>query len=273
MPRDPITGQLAVTPDQRAAWLTAQHFNTPSVTIVDSLGRDVIAIAHNRVEDPNGSHVFGGKRYRDDRYFTFTKLDAEGKALWVRDARGNLVMQYITPTRRAGSMSQTKTSPARSVPCYDINGNLLFQHSMDAGDRWQLMDAAGKTAFAWDFNQRQDDTGAVVDEERLLSTRYDALHRPIEQWLAINGTASLIERFVYGEELQNVDDAKSRNLRGQLHQHFDASGLTEIERHDLKGNLLESRRTLASQYKEPVIDWQRGICDRTTRARNIYQNH
>ena len=113
LPRDPITGQLAVTPDQRAAWLTAQHFNTPSVTIVDSLGRDVIAIAHNRVEDPNGSHVFGGKRYRDDRYFTFTKLDAEGKALWVRDARGNLVMQYITPTKATRWIDE----PNENIPC------------------------------------------------------------------------------------------------------------------------------------------------------------
>ena len=99
LPRDPFTGELTVTPDQRAAWLAAQHSNTPAVTIVDSLGRDVISIAHNRVEDPNGSHVFGGKHYRDDRYFTFTKLDAEGKPLWIRDARGNLVMQYITPAK------------------------------------------------------------------------------------------------------------------------------------------------------------------------------
>ena len=243
LPRDPITGQPAVSPDQRAAWLTAQHFNTPSVAIVDSLGRDVIAIAHNRVEDPNGSHVFGGKRYRDDRYLTFTKLDAEGKLLWIRDARGNLVMQYITPG---------------SVPCYDIAGNLLFQHSMDSGDRWQLHDAAGKIAFAWDFNQRQDDSGAIIDEERMLSTRYDALHRPVEQWLEINGKTSLIERFVYGEELPDVDDAKKRNLRGQLHQHFDSSGLTENKQHDFKGNLLEVQCTLASQYKEPVIDWQEG---------------
>ena len=34
--------------------------------------------------------------------------------------------------------------PADAVPCYDIAGNLLFQHSMDAGDRWMLMDAAGQ---------------------------------------------------------------------------------------------------------------------------------
>ena len=34
---------------------------------------------------------------QDEKYLTFTKLDAEGKPLWIRDARKNLVMQYITP--------------------------------------------------------------------------------------------------------------------------------------------------------------------------------
>ena len=49
--------QLSVTPDQRSAWLVAQHSDTPTLTIVDSLGREVIAIAHNRVKTPMG-HTF-----------------------------------------------------------------------------------------------------------------------------------------------------------------------------------------------------------------------
>lgn len=256
LPKNPITGEPAVTPAQRAAWLAGQHYNTPTLTIVDSLGRDVIAITHNRVKDPNGSHVFGGDRYRDERYFTFTKFDTEGKPLWIRDARGNIVMQYITPAKPTRWIDQPNENiPAGSVPCYDIAGNLLFQHSMDAGERWMLFDAAGKTAFAWDFNQRQDDNDVVINEERLSSTRYDALHRPLEQWLTIKGNASLVERFVYGEGLR---DAESRNLRGQLHQHFDASGLSQVERLDFKGNSLEVRHTLVSQYKAAIIDWQDG---------------
>ncbi len=255
LPRDPITGELTVTPDQRAAWLAAQHYNTPAVTIVDSLGRDAITITHNRVEDPNGSHVFGGKRYRDDRYFTFTKFDAEDKPLWIRDSRGNLVMQYITPLKATRWLEDpTENIPARSVPCYDIAGNPLFQHSMDSGDRWMLLDAVGKPAFAWDFNQRQDDRGAFIDENRLFSTRYDALHRPIEQWITINKDASqLIESYTYGEQLP---DAEDRNLRGQLHRHLDDGGLKQVERCDFKGNPLEMQRALASDYKAAVIDWQ-----------------
>jgi RHS repeat-associated protein len=255
LPRDPVTGELRVTPDERAAWLAGQHFNTPAVTIVDSLGRQVITITHNRVEDPNGPHVFGGKRYRDDRYFTFTKLDAEGKPLWIRDARGNIVMQYITPVKRTRWIDDPNEHiPAGSVPCYDMAGNLLFQRSMDAGDRWMLLDAASKPAFGWDFNQRQDDAGAVVNEERAFVSRYDALRRPVEQWLTVNKAArQLIERYTYGERLP---DAQARNLRRQLHQHHDESGLRQIQRLDFKGNTLEVHRRLTSQYKAPVIDWQ-----------------
>src|SRR5215213_6508749 len=259
LPRDPVTGELRVTADQRAAWLAGQHFDTPAVTIIDSLGRNVISIGHNRVEDPNGSHTFGGKRYRDERYFTFTKLDLEGKPLWIRDARGNIVMQYITPAKPTRWIDEPNENiPAGSVPCYDIAGNSLFQRSMDAGDHWMLLDAAGKKVFTWDFNQSQDDSGAVVDEDRLFSTRYDALHRPLEQWLVIRGNRSLMERYVYGEQLRDVSGARARNLRGQLHQHFDASGLTQIERLDFKGNVLEVQRTLVSQYKAATIDWQSG---------------
>src|SRR5262245_53912217 len=114
---------VPAAPEARAAWLAAQHADTPALTILDSLGREVITVAHNRVD--NGA---GG--LRDEKYLTFTRLDAEGKPLWIRDARGNLVMQYITPikpTRAADELDQTKIEemPASSVPCYDIAGNLL----------------------------------------------------------------------------------------------------------------------------------------------------
>ncbi len=270
LPRDPITGELAVTEDQRAAWLAAQHFNTPALLISDSLGREAFSIAHNRVEDPNGSHVFGGKRYRDERYFTFNKFDAEGKPLWTRDARGNLVMQYITPPKSTRwSDEPNENIPAKSVPCYDIAGNALFQHSMDTGDRWMLIDAAGKTAFAWDFNQRQDDAGAVIDEERLFFSRYDALHRPIEQWLTINmGAPQLIEVYTYGEDLP---DARTLNLRGALHAQHDQSGLRQVERVDFKGNPIEQQRRLVSQYKAPLIDWQDGSPTAQLEAETFFQ--
>lgn len=82
----PDPGQaMPAAADQRAAWLAARHANTPAEVHVDSLGREVVGIAHNRDLDANGAP-------RDSYPVTHTKLDAEGKALWIRDARGNLVM-------------------------------------------------------------------------------------------------------------------------------------------------------------------------------------
>ncbi|MBK6795287.1 MAG: hypothetical protein IPG76_00380 [Acidobacteria bacterium] len=79
------------TENRRSADLVKPHSNTPAVTFLDSLGREVISVAHNRVEDPAGPLEFNGKHYHDEKYVTFTKLDAEGKPLWIRDSRRNLV--------------------------------------------------------------------------------------------------------------------------------------------------------------------------------------
>ncbi len=84
------TAATATAEEKRAAQLAAEHADTPALTILDSLGREVISVAHNRVKNAAGE-------LKDEKYLTFTKLDAEGKPLWIRDARKNLVMQYITP--------------------------------------------------------------------------------------------------------------------------------------------------------------------------------
>ncbi len=242
LPRNPVTGELLVTPDQRAAWLAAQHRNTPSLTILDSLGRNVISIADN---GPNGT----------DKYLTSTRLDAEGKPLWIRDARNNLVMQYITPPV---PNNQATDPVAGFVPCYDIAGNLLFQHSMDGGDRWMISDAAGKPMLAWD------------SREHTFRSEYDALHRPIGSFIkgADPADANRIiqfEKLVYGDTPGNgLTAVKALNLRGRPYQHYDTAGLTVSmaknpatgadEAFDFKGNSLRSTRQLVSDYKT-TPDW------------------
>ncbi len=236
LPRDPVTGESTATPDQRAAWLAAQHAGTPSQVHLDSLGREVIAMAHNRT---NGV---------DEICLTFTKLDAEGKPLWIRDARGNLVMQYIAPAKANNDASNA--IPANAVPCYDIAGNLLFQHSMDAGDRWMLMDAAGKPMLAWDDNNEGDGTPS---QARLYRTEYDRLHRPAAQWLTVDtGTPLMVERYEY----QDAVSSDAGNLNGQLIRRYDSSGLMETIRRDFKGNAQEVRRTLVNDATASIVDWQ-----------------
>jgi hypothetical protein len=240
LPGDPITGKPLVTPDQRSAWLAAQHEGTPALTILDSLGREVIAVAHNRKPDANGN-------WQDERYLTFSKLDAEGKPLWIRDARKNLVMQYITPPV---PNNQPADPTSGFAPCYDIAGNLLFQHSMDAGDRWMLNDAAGKPMLAW--NSRG----------YAFRTEYDPLHRPLRSFVQGGDPSDpnaeffaaevLFERTVYGE--QHPEDVQ-RNLRGRAFTHLDQAGVAVSEMHDFKGNLLRGSRRLAPVY-DRAVDWK-----------------
>ncbi len=240
--------------ERRAAQLAAVHADTPSLTLLDSLGREVVAIAHNRVKTDAGV-------LQDEKYLTFTKLDAEGKPLWIRDARNNRVMQYITPPLPD---SQLADPVSGFVPCYDIAGNLLFQHSMDAGDRWMLNDATGKPMLAWDSRGHR------------FHTNYDALHRPVGSFVKGADPADLnriiqFEKVIYGDTpgnglsdtLEN-DQTRKLNLRGKPYKHYDTAGLVtslgrnpatgEEEGFDFKGNLLRSTRQLIQDYKK-TPDW------------------
>jgi RHS repeat-associated protein len=230
--------------ERRAAALAARHAGTPGVTVLDALGRAAITIAHNREDD-------GVAAPADVKYLTHTRLDAEGKLLWVRDPRRNLVTQHIRPPMPDGQQADSTTG---FVPCYDVAGNQLFRHTMDAGDRWTLYNAAGGPAVEWDVNERQTTGSTMVTEARVRHTRYDALHRPTEQWLTVNsGATQMVEQLIYGESAPAATD---RNLRDQLWRHYDASGRVELERLDFKGNVLETQRRLALDYEAAVIDWQ-----------------
>jgi RHS repeat-associated protein len=274
LPRD-IAGTITVSDDFRAAWLAAHHANTPAEVHFDSLGREVIAVAHNRSPDDTAVPLIYWSAadwgWKSERVLTFTKLDAEGKPLWICDGRGNLVMQFIVPAKAAHTpLSDTiapdhtaaYVMPATAAACYDIAGSLLVQHSMDAGRRRMLMDAAGQPLFAWDYNERTEATTTTTrtfNEHRRLETRYDALRRPTERRLRIRDDATgavqeaLVERYRYGE---GTPGDKTNNLRGQLWQHYDGSGLAQIDAADLTGKSLVVRRVLYRDADAPVVDWQ-----------------
>jgi RHS repeat-associated protein len=232
---------------QRAAQLTRLHADTPAVTHLDSLGREGVTLAHNRRPGDSGEPV-------DEIYVSFTKLDAEGKPLWIRDARNNRVMQYITPPIPP---ENTDDPEAGYMPCYDIAGNLLFHHSMDAGDRWMLNDVTGKPLYSWD------------DRNNLLRTTYDPLRRPVSSelrnddhpgWIVAGCTrygdepaTGLPEE---GEEWEF--EARRRNLRGQAYRSYDQSGLVTNMGFDFKGNPLEVQRRIAQAY-ETDEDWRTAL--------------
>ena len=242
------TAATATAENRRAARLAAEHADTPALTVLDSLGREVVSIAHNRVRNATGG-------LDDERYVTRTKLDAEGRPLWVWDARNNLVMQYFTPV----VPNNQSTDPiAGFIPCYDIAGNLLFQHSMDAGDRWMLNDATGKPMVDWD------------SRGHVFSSTYDELRRSVASFVKGADAANLdrviqFERIVYGEaDGGGLANPKQLNLRGKPFKHHDTAGVVVSlganpatgvsEGFDFNGNLLRSTRQLLVDYRNPP-DW------------------
>ncbi|WFO15790.1 hypothetical protein M601_018995 [Cellulophaga baltica 4] len=209
-----------VDTQERAAWQAAKHDSTPSTVHLDSLGRPVLSIAHNRIEEKDnlGNMI----ETRDEFYNTIIHLDIEGNATSIIDARHNTVMAYS----------------------YDMLGHRVYQKSMDAGERWILNNAIGNPIHSWDSKQQ------------IFSTRYDVLQRPVAMFLQTeNGNIFLIEKIKYGE---GETDDKINNLRGQVVEHYDSSGRISNVAFDFKGSLLEAQRNLASIIDEPIIDWTEG---------------
>ncbi|MBC7900714.1 MAG: RHS repeat-associated core domain-containing protein, partial [Saprospiraceae bacterium] len=116
-----INAQLIATgkdpvKEKAAAQKAAAHYNTPTVVHLDTLGRPILSIDHNRVANI------------DEFYQTRVVLDVEGNARSIVDARGNTVIFYK----------------------YNMLGHRVYQKSMDAGERWMLNNVAGNPIRGWD---------------------------------------------------------------------------------------------------------------------------
>ncbi len=106
-------GESDPDPQRRAAWLAAQHANTPGVSYLDTLGRVVRTLT-----DAGPLGVFE----------TRNVLDIEGNTLTVTDPRGVTVLDQRL----------------------DLIGRVLHAHTADAGHRFALPDIAGVPVRSWD---------------------------------------------------------------------------------------------------------------------------
>jgi RHS repeat-associated protein len=215
-------------PEQRAAWLSAIIANTPSTVHLDTLGRSILSIEHNRIFKVEGIPKKASDII-DAFYETKMELDIENNLRTVTDARkllenafnGNVVMQYK----------------------YDMLGNLVYQKSMDAGQRWLLHNILGKPLYTWDERNHE------------FHYKYDELQRPIESWVfkgdGLPALKNLFDKIEYGE---NVDGAITNNLRGQVIKHYDTGGLIETPNYDFKGQPTSTTRKIFKDYKA-VPDW------------------
>jgi len=155
-------------------------------------------------------------------YTTFTSLDIEGNIQFITDARNNTVMRYR----------------------YNMLGQAGYQQSMDAGERWALNNVMGKPFKTWD------------SRNHIFRFTYDMLQRPLLSRVT-GGDVPLpldhvFSQVSYGEAAPNN---KLHNLRGRVHIMYDTAGKVETDSYDAKGNLLLSKRTLTTDYKQ-LVNWQ-----------------
>jgi len=196
--------------EKLAAEKAAKHANTPAAQHFDTLGRAVLQIEHNK--DAADADLF---------YQTLTDLDLEGNLRSVTDARNNPLMQYK----------------------YDMLGNMVYQNSMDAGQRWLIQNIVGNPLRSWDERNHE------------LSFEYDILHRPLSKRVEGGDGAAplnnLYEKIIYGEALPNPT---INNFRTMAVVVYDTSGKLETSAFDFKGSPLSTTKTFAWNYKD-VVDW------------------
>jgi RHS repeat-associated protein len=204
--------------EKAAAQKAALHFNTPAVIHLDTLGRPFCSIAHNKRKDFSSDIII------EEFYTTLTVLDTESNLRKVVDATGNTVMKYK----------------------YDILGNMLYQNSMDAGERWMLNDCMGKPVYAWDAKGME------------FTTTYDELHRPLTTSLFKEGNTITTGRQEYvdmkGLTPAELSAMQQLNLIGTSNIQYESAGITRLKKVDFKGKPLETSRQLCKDYKT-IPDW------------------
>ncbi len=104
-------------PDERAAWIAANHARTPKVQHFDSLGRLFLVIDDNKTETIETRYEF----------------DINGQPLSVTDAKDRAMTHNI----------------------FNMLGEAIFTKNIDSGRRWSLTDVAGKPIYRWDNRHHQ----------------------------------------------------------------------------------------------------------------------
>jgi RHS repeat-associated protein len=205
--------------EQDAARKSAVHANTPAIAYADSLGRAFLTVAHNKFKYNDS---ISGDPPIEEFHRTRVVVDIEGNQRAVIDAKDRIVMRYD----------------------YDMLGTHIHQASLEGGERWMLEDVAGKPIRAWD------------SRDHTVRTEYDELRRPVRSF--VQGADPqhleaeiLFAKTEYGEGRAN---ALQLNLRAKPFRQSDSAGLATSEAYDFKGNLLQTSRRLAKNYRT-IPNW------------------
>jgi RHS repeat-associated protein len=148
------------------------HYNTPTTVVLDSLGREFIAI---QLKEEEG-----------DPLITFTEFDIQGNPLTITDPR-----QVKLNVER---IDAGESEIHNFIYSYDLAGNVLKTISRDAGTTYNLINVVGNPVHSW--NAR--DFYTVIT--------YDELHRPTLMEVTGDGLDIVAQKIIYG-----TDASKNQN--------------------------------------------------------------
>ncbi|BDS11955.1 SpvB/TcaC N-terminal domain-containing protein [Aureispira anguillae] len=222
--------------EQRAALLTEAHYNTPTISHIDCLGRTIYA-----ENSDDGTQTIAA----------FTQTDLAGRFSQIYD-------QIATDQLLANGTGNY--SIARNVSSYGLTnllGQSVYNKTAVKGERWVFTDVLGRMLRVWD-----NPDSATVADQKIFRTEYDALHRPLKTFVQRGANAEIcVAKTIYGESLPVMfpstwtwGDVDAVNLRGQTYQSFDQSGVVTTLEVDFKGNPLVMQRQLVKNYSTR-IDW------------------
>ncbi|MEI6898458.1 MAG: toxin TcdB middle/C-terminal domain-containing protein, partial [Bacteroidota bacterium] len=217
---DPARVDYIIDPlEHSSAAKTAIHSGTPTTIHFDPLGRAVLSVEHCK-------NAISGS---DDLFYTKVKIDIEGNMREVTDGRQN--------------PSNANQGNTVILFKYDMLGKMVYQNSMDSGQKWMLPGILGNPHRKWDERNHE------------IQYYYDLLHRPSYS-VVIHGDRKvalnhIFERIFYGE---NEITPELKNLRGQVIKHYDTAGVVETPEYDLHGKPVKTTRKLFKKYRE-VANW------------------
>ena len=204
----------------------AVFYNTPSITILDSLGNPFLEIENN----------LGNQNCLT----SYHQHDIQGREIKSIDPR-----LYYSNVTQGTNYANFKYQYAMG----DDGKTPLMTDSADAGLNLSLHNIFG--SFLWNLSPRNFDQ--VIE--------YDRLQRKSKirvKGIKNNGdiaTDTLVETFTYGESQPQAEEC---NLWGQLYYHQDQSGVITNSRYGLQGELLETTRQLTQSYKG-YVNWDENI--------------
>jgi RHS repeat-associated protein len=205
------------------------HWNTPTSSRIDALGRTVEVVERSRA-----APVPGGLEVEELR--TRSAYDIRGNLISARDPLDRLALAFV----------------------YDLGGTALRSASIDAGVQRTVHDSSGNVV------EQRDAKGALVLRAFDRLNRAIRLWARDDT----RSFVTLRVRTEYGDggdpnqQAVERDASRRQNRLGKSYQVYDEAGLQVFESYDLRGNILETTRqviadaVIGNVFAQALPNWQ-----------------